>query len=150
MSRKTQKLTDEQLEDLKNFLNPPQVVYFLFLLWTTKLAHFYIERTYHVSFSLSQVRNILHSMGMKPRPRHKKANKKAREEFSKAIVEYLHKRKEKHRVLCALSKDHFFYQFTEENFNSDVFEKFLLSLLEQCGKVVIVIDQATCHTLYQM
>jgi len=132
-------------------------------------------------------------MGMsciKPRPHHRKANKKAQEEFkihfrdkikeyvkkgykvffldevtfpvapyitygwfkkgSRPVIEYLHKRKEKHRVLGALSKDHFFYQFTEENFNSDVFEQFLLSLLEKFGKVVIVVDQAKYHTSYQM
>lgn len=79
------KLTDEQLEDLKkNFLSPPQAVCLLFLFWTTKLAQSYIEQVYNVSYSLSQVRNILHSMGMaciKPRPRHRKANKKAQEEF---------------------------------------------------------------------
>ena len=132
-------------------------------------------------------------MGMaciKPRPRHRKASKKAQEEFkinfksritefvekgfrvffldevifpvapyitygwfkkgSRPIIKYLHNRKVKYRVLGALSKDHFFYQFTEENFNSDVFGKFLLSLLEQFGDVVIVIDQARYHTSYKM
>jgi transposase len=163
------------------------------LFWTTKLAHSYIEKTYHVTYSFSQVRNILHSMGMaciKPRPHHRKANKKAQEEFktcfkkrvveyvekgykvffidevtfpvapyitygwfkkgSKPVIKYLHNRKKKHRVLGALSKDHFFHQFTEENFNSNVFEQFLLLLIEKFGKVVIVIDQARYHTSYHM
>ena len=174
-------------------MNSPQLVCLLFLFWTTKLAHFYIEKTYNVSYSLSQVRNIFHKMGMvsiKPRPRHRKANKKAQEEFkihfkdrieeyakkgykvffldeatfhvapyivygwfkkgSRPVVKYLHRRDEKHRVLGALSKDHFFYQFTEQNFNSDVFEKFLLSLLKKFGHVVIVIDRAGYHVSKQM
>lgn len=139
------------------------------------------------------MRNILHALGMaciKPRPQHRKANTKAREEFrnhfrervkefvekgykvffldeaifpvapyitygwfkkgSKPVIKYLHKRKERHRVLGALSKDSFFYQFAEENFNSLVLEQFLLSLIEKFGKVVIVIDQARYHTSYYM
>lgn len=39
---------------------------------------------YNVSYILSQVRNIFPSMGMaciEPRPQHRKANKKAQEEF---------------------------------------------------------------------
>jgi len=188
------RLTDGQLNNLKSVvLNSPQAVGLFFVMWTTKLVQDYIEQIYNVPYSLRQVRNILHCMGftcVKPRPRHRKASKKAQEEFKisfkdnieeyvkngfkvffldeatfpvkpyitygwfqkgiKPVVKYLHRKKEKHRVLAALSKDHFFYQFTEENFNSDVFEKFLSSLIEKFGKVVIVMDQARYHTSYQM
>ena len=68
----------------------------------------------------------------------------------KPVVKYTHKKKEKYKVLAALSKDDFFYQFTEENFNSDVFKKFLLKLLEKFGDIVIVVDQAKYHTSYEM
>jgi len=188
------KLTDGQLNHLRSVvLSSPQAIGLFFVMWTTKLVQDYIEQTYNVSYSLRQVRNILHCIGftcVKPRPRHRKASKKAQEEFKisfkdkieeytkkgfkvffldeaifpvkpyitygwfqkgiKPVVKYIHRRKEKHRVLGALSKDHFFYQFTEENFNSDVFEKFLLSLLEKFGNIVIVVDQARYHTSYQM
>jgi transposase len=65
-------------------------------------------------------------------------------------VKYLHKRKEKHHVLGALSEDNFFYQFSEENFNSNIFEQFVLSLIENFRKVVIVVDRARYHTSYYM
>jgi len=188
------KLTDEQLNQLRSVvMNSPQAVGLLFVMWTTKLVQDYILKTYNVSYSLRQVRNILHYMGftcVKPRPRHRKASKKAQEEFKlsfkdnieefakrgykvffldeaifpvkpyltygwflkgiKPVVKYLHRKKEKHKVLAALSKDDFFYQFTENNFNSDVFEQFVLSLIEKFGKVVIVVDQAKYHTSHQM
>lgn len=69
---------------------------------------------------------------------------------SRPTVKYLHKRKEKHCVLGALSKDDFFYQITEKNLNSQIFEKFIISLLEKFKKVVIVLDQARYHTSYYM
>ena len=188
------KLTDKQLNDLKSVvLNSPQAVGFIFVMWTTKVVHEYIKETYNISYSSRQVRNILHYMGftcVKPRPSHRKASKKAQEEFKmtfigkiqtyvddkfkvffldeaifpvkpyitygwflkgiKPVVKYSYKKKEKHKVLAALSKDDFFYQFTEDNFNSDVFKKFLLELLEKFGKIVIVVDQARYHTSHEM
>ena len=187
-------LTDKQLNDLKSVvLNSPQAVGLIFVMWTTKAVHEYIKKTYNISYSHRQVRNILHYMGftcVKPRPRHRKASKKAQEEFKitfigkiqeyidkkfkvffldeaifpvkpyitygwflkgiKPVVKYIHKKNEKYKVLAALSKDDFFYQFTENNFNSDVFKKFLLKLLEKFGDIVIVVDQARYHTSYEM
>jgi hypothetical protein len=50
---------------------------------------------------------------------------------SKPVVKYLHKRKERFCVLGALSADDFFYQITEENLNSQIFEQFIKSLIEK-------------------
>ena len=65
-------------------------------------------------------------------------------------MKYLHKRKEKYCVLGALSIDDFCYQITEENLNSQVFEQFLLLLIEKFKKVAIVTDRAGYHTSYYM
>lgn len=65
-------------------------------------------------------------------------------------MKYLHKRKERFCVLGALSTDDFFYQITEENLNSQIFEQFLKSLIEKFRKVLIVTDQAKYHTSYDM
>jgi hypothetical protein len=68
----------------------------------------------------------------------------------KHVVKYTYKKNEKYRVSAALSKDDFFYQFTEDNFNSDVFKKFLLKLLEKFSNIVIVVDQARYHTSHEI
>lgn len=81
------KLTDEQLTHLRSVvLDSPQKVGLPFSSWTTKLARDYIEREYNVSYKARQVQNILHAFGMtcqKPRPQHRKANKKAQDELKK-------------------------------------------------------------------
>lgn len=81
------RLTSEQEIELDLFLSQsPQKVGLPFVLWTTKLVRFFIEQHYGVVYKIRQVRNLLDSLGFscqKPRPAHKKANKKLQEDFKK-------------------------------------------------------------------
>lgn len=84
---KPKRLTDEQIKKLKPILlKSPQEQGFPFIIWTTKLVIQLIQKLYNVSYKPLQVRRMLHSLGLscqKPRPTHKKASKKAQEEFKK-------------------------------------------------------------------
>ncbi len=84
---KPKRLTDEQIKKLKPILlKSPQEQGFPFIIWTTKLVIQLIQKLYNVSYKPLQVRRILHSLGLscqKPRPTHKKASKKAQEDFKK-------------------------------------------------------------------
>lgn len=84
---KPKRLTDEQIKKLKPILlKSPQEQGFPFIIWTTKLVIQLIEKLYNVSYKPLQVRRMLHNLGLscqKPRPTHKKASKKAQEEFKK-------------------------------------------------------------------
>lgn len=92
---KPKKLTDDQINQLKPILlKSPQEQGFPFVLWTTKLVIQLIQKLYNISYKPLQVRRILHRLGLscqKPRPTHKKASKKAQEEFKKTSEkEYNH------------------------------------------------------------
>lgn len=84
---KPKRLTDEQIKKLKPILlKSPQEQGFPFIIWTTKLVIQLIEKLYNVSYKPLQVRRMLHNLGLscqKPRLTHKKASKKAQEEFKK-------------------------------------------------------------------
>ena len=81
------RLTNKQIEDLKPIVfRSPQEQGFPFIIWTTKLVIQLIEQLYNVSYKPLQVRRILHRLGLscqKPRPAHRKANKRLQEEFKK-------------------------------------------------------------------
>jgi transposase len=84
---KPKRLTDEQIKKLKPILlKSPEEQDFKFTMWTTKLVIQLIEKLYDVSYKPLQVRRILHRLDLscqKPRPTHKKASKKAQEDFKK-------------------------------------------------------------------
>lgn len=95
---KPKRLTDEQIKKLKPILlKSPEEQGFPFILWTTKLVTQLIKKLYDVSYKPLQVRRIIHSLGLscqKPRPTHKKASKKAQEDFKKTSEkEYNHLQK---------------------------------------------------------
>jgi transposase len=84
---KPKRLTDEQIQKLKPILlKSPEEQDFKFTMWTTKLVIQLIKKLYDVSYKPLQVRRILHRLDLscqKPRPTHKKASKKAQEDFKK-------------------------------------------------------------------
>ena len=88
---KPKRLTDEQIENLKPILlKSPEENGYPFLFWTTKLVIQLIKEKYDVSYKSLQVRRILHRLGLscqKPRPTHRKASKKAQEDFKKTSEE---------------------------------------------------------------
>lgn len=95
---KPKRLTEEQIEKLKPILlKSPEKQGYPFVLWTTKLVIKLIKEKYDVSYKPLQVRRILHRLGLscqKPRPMHKKASKKAQEDFKKTSKkEYNHMQK---------------------------------------------------------
>ncbi len=95
---KPKRLTDEQIKKLKPILlKSPEEQDFKFTIWTTKLVIQLIKKLYDVSYKPLQVRRILHRFGLscqKPRPTHKKASKKAQEDFKKTSEkEYNHMQK---------------------------------------------------------
>jgi transposase len=95
---KPKRLTDEQIKKLKPILlKSPEEQDFKFTIWTTKLVIQLIKKLYDVSYKPLQVRRILHHLGLscqKPRPTHKKASKKAQEDFKKTSEkEYDHMQK---------------------------------------------------------
>lgn len=95
---KPKRLTDEQIEKLKPILlKSPEEQDFKFTMWTTKLVIELINKLYNVSYKPLQVRRILHRLDLscqKPRPTHKKASKKAQEDFKKTSEkEYNHMQK---------------------------------------------------------
>lgn len=95
---KPKRLTDEQIKKLKPILlKSPEEQDFKFTIWTTKLVIQLIKKLYDVSYKPLQVRRILHRLGLscqKPRPTHKKASKKAQEDFKKTSEkEYNHMQK---------------------------------------------------------
>jgi transposase len=81
------RLTHEQEIELDLFLSQsPQKAGLPFVLWTTKLVRAFIEQHYGVVYKIRQVRNLLICLGFscqKPRPAHRKANKKFQEAFKK-------------------------------------------------------------------
>lgn len=90
---KRKRLTDEQMKKLKPILlKSPEEQDFKFTMWTTKLVIQLIKKLYDVSYKPLQVRRILHRLDLscqKPRPTHKKASKKAQEDFKIPIYYYL-------------------------------------------------------------
>ena len=95
---KPKRLTDEQIKKLKPILlKSPEEQDFKFTMWTTKLVIQLIKKLYDVSYKPLQVRRILHRLDLscqKPRPTHKKASKKAQEDFKKTSEkEYNHMQK---------------------------------------------------------
>ena len=95
---KPKRLTDEQIKKLKPILlKSPEEQDFKFTMWTTKLVIQLIKKLYDVSYKPLQVRRILHRLDLscqKPRPTHKKASKKAQEDFKKTSEkEYSHMQK---------------------------------------------------------
>ena len=81
------RLTHEQEIELDSFLSQsPQKAGLPFVLWTTKLVRTFIEQQYGVVYKIRQVRNLLNRLGFscqKPRPAHRKANKKLQDAFKK-------------------------------------------------------------------
>jgi len=83
------RLTKKQLNELKKILSlPPQKQNIPFVLWTTNLVQYIIIKKFKVKFEVRQTRNIIKKMNFRlkvPRQEHKKANKKAQEEFKKNL-----------------------------------------------------------------
>jgi len=81
------RITVRQEQKLKAILSQsPQEVDLPFVLWTTKLVRLFIEQRYGVSYKLRQTRNLLVHLGFscqKPRPSHRRADKRVQEEFKK-------------------------------------------------------------------
>lgn len=68
---------------------------------------------------------------------------------SQPVVKYEHKRRDKHCVMGALSSGHFIYELSDK-LNSDIFKNFLIRLIDQFKKVVIVIDHGPYHVSKNM
>jgi transposase len=81
------RITPGQEQELKAILShSPQKVDLPFVLWTTKLVRLFIEQKYGVSYKIRQTRNLLVHLGFscqKPRPSHRRANKRLQDEFKK-------------------------------------------------------------------
>ena len=65
---------------------PPTEQGFPFVVWTTKLIQYFVEKKFGAAYVLRQVHNLVTSFGLslqKPRPEHIKANKKLQARFKK-------------------------------------------------------------------
>lgn len=83
------KLSQEQMKKLEKILEEsPEKQGIPFLVWTTKLVQYIIAKLFGVDFQLWNVRYIIKKIGFRfktPRPKNKKANIKAQEEFKKKL-----------------------------------------------------------------
>lgn len=81
------KLTKKQKEKLKKILSKsPLKQNIPFTLWTSSLVQFIVHKLFNISYKLRNIEYLVKKLGFtfqKPRPRHKKANKKAQEAFKK-------------------------------------------------------------------
>lgn len=86
-SGKPSRLTKEQKEKLKKILiNSPMKQDIPFVLWTTSLVQYLINKLFNVLYKPRNVEYLVKELGFtlqKPRQKHKKANKNAQEEFKK-------------------------------------------------------------------
>lgn len=87
------KLSSMQRAKLKKMiLNSPLKVGLPFVIWTTKLVQYTIQKEFKVEYVAMQVHRLLKSMGItfqRARPEHIKANKKLQTEFKKNFGEDL-------------------------------------------------------------
>ncbi len=82
----------ERLKLKKALSKSPQDNGLPFVIWTTKLAKYFIKHAFKKEFVGRQVHRIISSFNMsiqKPRPEHVKANKKLQAEFKKNFDEEL-------------------------------------------------------------
>jgi transposase len=82
----------ERLKLKKALSKSPQDNGLPFIIWTTKLAKYFIKHTFKKELVGRQVHRIISSFNMsiqKPRPEHVKANKKLQAEFKKNFDEEL-------------------------------------------------------------
>jgi transposase len=81
------KLSQEQKETLKKILmESPTKQDIPFTMWTSSLVQFIIHKMFNVLYKHRNIEYLIKKLGFtfqKPRPRHKKANRKAQEEFKK-------------------------------------------------------------------
>lgn len=88
-SGKPSKLSKKQKEELKKVLeNSPQKQGIPFVLWTTKLVQYIIIKLFDVKYELWNIRKTIKKINFSlqtPRQEHRKANKKAQEEFKKNL-----------------------------------------------------------------
>lgn len=90
-SGRPRRLTEEQEAELDLILSKsPREVDLPFVIWMTKLVCAFIRQRYGISYKIRQTRNLLCRLGFscqKPRPAHRKANKKLQEDFKKTSGE---------------------------------------------------------------
>jgi len=81
------KLTEEQVKELQHIISrSPLEQGIPFAIWTTRVVRDFIGQKYGIFYKNRQTRNILCRMKMspqKPRPSHRKANKKLQDAFKK-------------------------------------------------------------------
>lgn len=86
-SGRPRQLTRKQEIEIDSVLSKsPKNVDLPFVIWTTKLVQAFIEQQYGISYKIRQTRNLLYRLGFscqKPRPSHRRANKKLQEDFKK-------------------------------------------------------------------
>ena len=86
---KPARLTKQQLRKLEKVLdNSPQKQGLPFVIWTTKLVQYIIIKLFDVKYELWNVWNTVKKLNFNLkvyRPEHKKANKKAQENFKKEL-----------------------------------------------------------------
>ena len=86
-SGRPKRLTEKEVKELRSILSAsPQEQGLPFVMWTTKLVSYFIEQKYGIIYKPRQTRNILRRMRMspqKPRPSHRRANRKLQEAFKK-------------------------------------------------------------------
>ena len=81
------KLKPVQRLQLKRALSKsPEMQGLPFVIWTTKLVQYFIEKKFRVIYVLRHIRDLVASLGLSlqvPRPEHIKANKKLQAQFKK-------------------------------------------------------------------
>lgn len=87
------KLSRVRREQLKKIVSvSPRRQKLPFVIWTTKLVQYFVQKKYQIIYTLRQVSNILKKIGLslqKARPEHIKANKELQAKFKKNFDEEL-------------------------------------------------------------
>lgn len=86
---KPARLTKTQEKELDKILDSsPENQNIPFVIWTTHLVQYLLLKKFNVKLKVRQVRNVIKKINYTlqvPRPEHRKANKKAQEEFKKKL-----------------------------------------------------------------
>jgi transposase len=87
---KPPRLTEKQKEKLKKILSESPIKHEIpFTMWSSSLVQFIVDKLFNVLYKIRKIEYLVKELGFtfqKPRPRHRKANKKAQEEFKKNFV----------------------------------------------------------------
>jgi transposase len=78
-------ITSSQKKQLKKILQKsPEKQKIPFVIWTSQLVQYIIQKLFDVVYSIRNIEKLVNQLGFvytKPRPKHRKSNKKAQEKF---------------------------------------------------------------------